>query len=271
MHRFYILFISVMVLLLSSCSNYQKLLKNPDPAIKYEAALEYFAKKDYMRSLTLLQDITPVYRGTEKAENILYLIASSNFHQRDYISARHYYSVYISSYPRGKYIEEVKYMNALSFYKESPEPKLDQTASSKAIELFNDFLLEYPKTDKLVQIQLLVSELQEKLAERELISATLYYNIGNYRGNNYYRSAIVTAENALKDYPKSKFKEDFSILVVRSKYQEAIQSVENKLYERSVVALDECIYFLQEYPTSNYIKEVQQLKLELEKIIIKFT
>ena len=72
--------------------------------------------------------------------------------------------------------------------------------------------------------------------------------------------------NKTKDYPKSKFKEDFSILVVRSKYQEAIQSVENKLYERSVVALDECIYFLQEYPTSNYIKEVQQLKLELEKI-----
>jgi outer membrane protein assembly factor BamD len=271
MHKLYFLLLAGLLLLLSSCSDYQKLLKNPDPAVKYEAALTYFEKKDYMRSLTLLQDVTPFYRGTDKAENILYLIATSYFNQRDYISARHYYAVYVTSYPRGKHLEEVKYMNALSYYKESPEPKLDQTASVKGIELFNDFLIDYPKTDKAIQIQILLQELKEKLAEREFISATLYFNIGNYRGNNYYRSAIVTAENAIKDFPASKFREQFAILLVRSKHQEAIQSVETKLYERSTIALDECVYFLQEFPTSTHLKEVQQLKLELEKIINKFT
>ncbi len=271
MRTIWIIFIGVMIFTLSSCSDYQKLLKNPDPNVKYEAALNYFEKKDYMRALSLLEDVTPFFRGTEKAENILYLIATSHFNQRDYLSARHYFAVYATTYPRGKHYEEAVYMQALSYYKESPEPKLDQTPSIKAIELFNNFLIEFPKSVRTIQITLLISELEEKLAEREFISATLYYNIGNYRGNNYYRSAIVTAENAIKDFPKSKFREQFALLLVRSKYQEAIQSVESKLYERSVTALDECIYFIQEFPSSTSISEVERIKRELETIIKKLT
>ena len=271
MRKLYILFLGGLLFLLSSCSDYQKLLKNPDPLVKYQAALSYYEKADYARALILLEDVTPFYRGTDKSENILYLIASSYFQQRDYLSARHYYQAYTTSYPKGKHFEESAYMHALSYYKESPEPKLDQSSSAKAIELFNNFLIEFPKTDKAVQIQILVQELKEKLAERELISTLLYYNIGNYRGNNYYRSAIVTAENALKEYPQSKLKEDFAIIIVRSKHQEAIQSVDAKLYERSTIAFDECTYFLQEYPTSKHLKEVLQLKEDLGKIIQKLT
>ena len=79
--------------------------------------------------------------------------------------------------------------------------------------------------------------------------------MGNYRGNNY-RAAIVTAQNAINDYPNSQYKEDYSIIIVRAKYKEAINSVQEKLKQRCEDALDECYYFSQEYPEDDEILDV---------------
>ncbi len=46
-------------------------------------------------------------------------------------------------------------------------------------------------------------------------------------GNNY-QSAIITAQNALKEYPYTRYKETLSMLILKSKYQEAVQSIEKK-------------------------------------------
>lgn len=69
--------------------------------------------------------------------------------------------------------------------------------------------------------------MQDKLTLKELQNAQLYYNLGNFMGNNY-RSAIIVSENALKNYPFSKYKEDFEFLILKSKFQEARQSVAEK-------------------------------------------
>ena len=47
---------------LSSCK-FQQLMKSTDNAMKYEKAKEYYAKGDYLRAYTLLEDISPAYKG----------------------------------------------------------------------------------------------------------------------------------------------------------------------------------------------------------------
>ena len=257
------------LLVFSSCGSYQKLLKNPDPEVKYQAALVYYGKQDYTKAVTLLEDVSSFYKGTEKAENILYLLSSSYFNQKDYVSATHYYKLYVSSYLRGGHYEECLYMEAFCYYKESPIPKLDQTATTKGIEKFKAFIETYPNSDYAPNAKKYVIELEEKLAERELLNTKTYFNIGNYRGNNYYRAAIVTAENALKDYPDSQYAEDFSFLIVQSKYEEAVQSVAEKATKRSEDALDECYYFLREYPKTEQKREIQRITNYLQKILKK--
>ena len=44
-------------LLLSSCGEYNKLLKSTDYEYKYEAAKNYFAKGQYSRAATLLNEL----------------------------------------------------------------------------------------------------------------------------------------------------------------------------------------------------------------------
>lgn len=80
--------------------------------------------------------------------------------------------------------------------------------------------------------------MQDKLVMKEYLSAKLYYNLGNYLGNNY-ESCVITAQNALKDYPYTNMREDLSILILRAKYEMAVFSVEDKREERYREAVDE--------------------------------
>jgi outer membrane protein assembly factor BamD len=60
----------------------------------------------------------------------------------------------------------------------------------------------------------------------------------------------VTAQNALNDYPYSPLREDFAVLVMKSKYELAQMSVESKKLNRYQDAEDECYGFINEFPES---------------------
>ena len=57
-------------------------------------------------------------------------------------------------------------------------------------------------------------------------------------GNNY-ESAIIVAQNALKDFPYSKYKEDFDFIVLKAKFQEAKNSIDEKKGDRYREVVDE--------------------------------
>jgi outer membrane protein assembly factor BamD len=112
----------------------------------------------------------------------------------------------------------------------------------------------------------MIFELQDKLVQKELLSARLYYNLGNYMGNNFL-SCVVTAQNALKDYPYTHYREDLSILILKSKYEMAIYSVEEKKGERYRETIDEYYAFVNEFPESKYLKEAEKIFKESKEII----
>ena len=81
------------------------------------------------------------------------------------------------------------------------------------------------------------------------MNAQLYYNLGTYMGNNY-ESAIIVAQNALKDFPYSKYKEDFDFIVLKAKFQEAKNSIDEKKGDRYREVVDEYYGFINNYPDS---------------------
>ena len=116
----------------------------------------------------------------------------------------------------------------------------------------------YPQSAKHQEAQQMIFELQDKLVMKEYLSAKLYYNLGNYMGNNY-QSCVITAQNALKDYPYTNLREDLSILILRAKYELAVYSVEERKQERYREAVDEYYAFKNEFPESKYLKEAERI------------
>ena len=197
---FILLIMVALTSVLTGCGEYQKLLKSRDPEEKYQAALNYFNQKQYVKSQTLLDDVANYYKGTERSEDVLAYLARSYMGQKAYESATNYYEAYVRNYPKGKYAAEAYFQLGHCQYLDSPDARLDQAITRKAIDAFTHFVELYPESPYAEQAYREMSELYDKLALKELKSAQLYYNLGTYLGNNYL-SCEITCKNALKNYP----------------------------------------------------------------------
>jgi len=251
---------------LSSCGEYNKLLKSTDTEYKYEAAKNYFAQGKYSKTATLLEDMIIPLKGTDKAEESLYMLAMSYYNQGDYSTASHYFTTYYNTYPKGTFVELARFHSGKALCLDTPEARLDQSGTYKSIQELQNFIDLYPQSAKKQEAQDMVFALQDKLVLKEYLAAKLYYNLGNYMGNNYL-SCVITAQNALKDYPYSKLREELSILVLRSKYEMAVQSIEEKKTDRFRETVDEYYAFKNEFPESKYIKEVEKIFKESSKVV----
>lgn len=252
--------------ILSSCGEYNKVLKSTDYEYKYEAAKGYFAKGQSNKAAVILEELIPIMKGTSNAEESLYMLAMTYYNQGDYVTASHYFNTYYTTYPRGVYTELARFHSGKALYLDTPEPRLDQSSTFKAIQELQMFMEYFPGSNRRDLAQEMIFTLQDKLVEKEYLSAKLYYDLGSYTGNssysstgNNYQAAVITAQNVLRDYPYTKMREELSILILRAKYDMAKESVAEKKEERMREAIDEYYAFKNEFPDSKYTKEVEAI------------
>jgi len=259
-------FLLIVILTFVSCGDYQKLLKSNDAELKYTKAVEYFEKGDFMRASTLFDAVASYYKGTDRSETVLNYMAKSYMGQKDYASASEYYKTYVKTYPKGKYVIEAKYMIGYCFYLDSPDARLDQTPTYDAISAFQQFVDMYPESERVPEAVKLLEELNNKLAYKAFLNAKLYYNLGNYLGNNC-ESAVIAAQNALKKYPSTSYREQLSMLVLQSKYEQAVQSVTEKKVERYRATIDEYYNYTNEFPDGKLRKQADKILSDSKKIV----
>src|SRR4051812_48869303 len=77
-------FISLLAIAIYSCSKFDKLVKSSDYELKYKKALEYYNHGNYTNAMTLLEELIPVFKGTERAEEVYYYYSYCNYNQGDY-------------------------------------------------------------------------------------------------------------------------------------------------------------------------------------------
>ena len=275
MKRFFLV-LSGAVLLLSSCNQYNNVLKTADYDYKYEAAKEYFTKGQYSRAATLLGTLVTLMKGTSRGEECLYMLAMSEFSDGNYDVAYSYFKKYYQSYPKGVYVEYARYYAGCSLFESVPDTRLDQSNTTAAVKEFQEFLDYYPYTKLKDRAQEMVFALQDKMVEKEYQAAKLYYELGSYMtncayGGSNYEACVVTARNALLDFPYAspERREEFSILILRAKFQLAQQSVEEKRVDRYRDTIDEYYGFVNEFPESKYLKDAQQIFAQSEKYVDK--
>ena len=160
-----------------------------------------------------------------------------------------------------------RYYSGLSYYNDSPDPRLDQSITYKGIEELQMYLDYYPRGEKVKEAQDMIVKLQEKLVEKEFLNAMTYFNIGNYLGRNYFESAVITAQNALKTFPYTQRKEEFLMLILRARYKEAQESINERKGERYRNTIDEYYAYINEYPDGKYKKEAESIFNDASKYI----
>lgn len=248
----------VLGMALVSCSEYQKLLKSTDYELKYTRAMEYYQAEEYTRAATLFEELMGVYRGSDKAEKLTFTYANALYELKDYMTAGHYFQLLVKTYPASDYNEEAQFMNAFCKYKLSPKARLDQTYTYESISEFQLFINMFPNSGRVTEATRLMDEMRDKLVYKSYLSAKLYFDMGTYRGNNYL-SAVIAAQNSLKEFPDTKYREELSFLILDAKHIQAVKSIETKQEDRARDAVDEYYSFINEFPESKYLKKAEEI------------
>lgn len=246
-------FISLLILaIVAGCSKFRKIEKSEDWRVKYEAALNYYNKKDYYRSAILFEQILPIVRGLPEGEKVEFYLAYCQYNERTYLLASNQFRTFFETYGRSSLAEEAHFMYAYSLYVASPAENLDQKNSIEAINAMQNFLNRYPGSKFSERAVEVITTGQVKLERKGFENAQQYLKL------KYYQAAVIAFENFKKNFPDSKYLEEVAYMKVQAQFKLAEQSITAKQLERYNATLEYYQELLDNFPQSSFLKEAQR-------------
>ena len=237
----------------TSCtSDFGKILKSKDYDYQLKKADEFFYKKKYKQAEELYIQLFPIFKGTQKFEDLYYKYAYCSYFQKNYEDAENLFKGFLEVFPNSPKEEEISYMHAYMYYLQSPKIELEQTNTSRAIGMMQTFINTHPNSSRLKTAFDVIDKSRAKLEQKEFQSAALYYKL------QHYRAAGITFTNLLNNYPESLKGDEYKLMSIKSFYQFAKLSVIEKQQERYEKVVAEYNDFTDRFPESKLLKDAQE-------------
>ncbi|MCU7614664.1 outer membrane protein assembly factor BamD [Chryseobacterium sp. GMJ5] len=248
------------IAVVSACTSQQdKAMKSADKTFILKAANENFAKKKWKNALALYDRLPNLVAGTDDAPNVVFNSAYANYYDKNYRLAGNQFKNFAVSFPQDNRKEEASYMSALCYYEGSMDYNLDQSSTELAINELQDFLNNYPNSERSKNISTLIDELSYKLEFKAYENARQYFKIADYK------STSAAFENVLEDFPSTKLRPKIYDYMMKSKYLLAQNSIYDLKEERIDNALSFSRQVEKELPNTEYSKTAVELREKLEK------
>ena len=253
----------LLVLLFSSCSEYQKALKTEDISEKFTLGTALFDSGKYSKANRLFAQIVPSYRGKPQAEKLTYMYAKSFYLMKDYHLSGYQFERFENAYPNSEKVEEASFLSAKSYYMLSPVYSKEQKETAQAIEKLQLFINKFPDSQYLVEANALVKELDFKLETKAFEIAKQYNKIAYYDASDY-EASIKAFDNFLLEYPGTSYRESAMFYRLDSAHTLAINSVISKKEERLKIASGHYNAFKRAYATSEFMEQADEMNKELQ-------
>tara|TARA_B110000444_G_scaffold34577_1_gene29976 strand:+ start:11026 stop:11832 length:807 start_codon:yes stop_codon:yes gene_type:complete len=253
LNKLYSFFLILLVSISFSCNEFQKVLKNDDIKTKYDLAEKYYESQDFKRASRLFEQIKPKYRGKPQGERITFFYANCLLNTKKYLLSAFEFESFVKAYPLSDKVEDASYLSAYSYYKLSPEHNLDQKETTEAAEKMQEFINNYPNSQKMSLANDLVQELRIKLEFKAFGIAKQYNTIRDYK------SAIIVLNDFISDYPGTPYREDALYYLLDSSYELAVNSIDSKKLQRLQDVKKIYDELLEIYPESKYKEKSNKL------------
>ncbi|NQY06288.1 MAG: outer membrane protein assembly factor BamD [Flavobacteriaceae bacterium] len=246
-------------IILSSCGEYQKAIKSDDVKVKFDMGTALYEEGKYAKAQRLFALIVPNYRGKPQAEKLMYMYSDTFYQTEDYYLAAFQFDRFVKAYPKSDRLDDASFKSAKSSYHLSPRFSLDQNDTEKAITKMQEFINSYPNSDKIVEANAVIQELEDKLEKKQFEIAKQFHKISDFK------TAIKSLDNFVEDHPGSKRKEEALYLKFDSAYKLAMLSVESKKAERLQNAKNYYNKFKADYGSSEFLEQASESFEDIEK------
>ena len=252
--------ILAIALVLLSCNKEHRLaMASADKDYILKVANKEFEKKKWTDALALYERLTNLVAGTDDAPEVLYKSAFAEYYDKNYKLAGYHFKRFAESFPKDSRREEAAYMSALCYYEGSQDYNLDQANTNSAINELQDFINNYPSSERAKNINEMIDELNYKLEFKAYENARQYYKMADYK------AADIAFENVLNDFPATKLKPKIFNYILKSKSELAINSIYDLKKERLENALAFTRTAEKEFPGTDNAKDAVELREKLQK------
>jgi len=240
-----LLFLSVLV---AGCSSSSLNTIDFTADKKLEYALKLFHDEDYLDAVQEFQSIILQFPGNAVIDDAQYYLAQSRFERHEYIMAAYEFSKLIKQMPASEYVPTAQFMLADSYYELSPDYRLEQQYTGKAIQEFQAFIDFFPTNEKVKDAEKKIAELNIKKAHKEFNTATLYEDM------HFYKAATEYYENVVEEYHDT----PYAPMALYKKIKLLVDK------EKNTEALIDSKRFIEKYPEDPNFNEIEELKTSLE-------
>ncbi|MFZ1082086.1 MAG: outer membrane protein assembly factor BamD [Candidatus Kryptoniota bacterium] len=205
--------------LLASCSSTQELVMQ-GAGETFRHAMELLNDKDYLKAIDQFDIVVKQYPASAYADSAQFYLAETYFDETEYVTAAFEFGNVFGNYPSSKLAPEARFKIAKCYAAETPRIQLDQQSSQKAIDAFQNFIDYYPNNPLVPDAEKEITELRNKLAQKDYETAQLYAKM------SYYKAATVYYDIILDQYHDSNAADKAAIgkvrvLIERHKAEEA--------------------------------------------------
>jgi len=258
------------IILFNSCGEFQRTIGKGTMEERYKMAVKLYEAKEYNKALRLFEIVTPHYRGKPQMERIQFMVAQSNFNTRSYTLSGYYFDRFTKNYPKSSKKEEAAFLSAYSYKLASPRFSLDQTDTNKAMTSFQQFINDYPDSDRIEEANKHYKELRYKLEKKRFEIGKTYYRTAVTDFRNY-KAAIVTFDNLISDYLGTKLKEEALYYRFRAYHDLVLVSTVRKKSERIDEAIAAYDKLVRNFPETQFLAEsdkmLNNIKEEQKKLV----
>lgn len=256
MHFFRFLSFLGFILLITSCSGYNRIVKSDDYDLKLQRAEELFDERSFNRALVLYEQVYQRFPKDEKGEVSYFKMGKTYYELEDFYMSGYYFSNFIQRFPSSKKVEESLYYSAMSSVQNSPSKALDQKETETAIVELQYFVTRFPDSRLVDSCNAIMDRLRGKLELKALDAVKLYDRMERFN------AAKTSAMNFLEEYPRSEHKVDVAYIMIMNSSKLAHRSVFSKKKER----LEDVSTLYNKYRDDLQISRyTSKLMLEVEK------
>ncbi|RKE95078.1 outer membrane protein assembly factor BamD [Ichthyenterobacterium magnum] len=264
-----LIYILLIAVVFSSCSEFQKALKSEDTATKFKLGTELYEQGKYSKAHRLFAQIVPNYAGKPQAEKLMFMYANSSYMMKDYYISGHQFERFENRYSKSEKVEEASFLSAKSYYHLSPVYSKEQQETKEALEKLQLFINKYPDSKLLPEANKLIKELDYKLEKKAFEIAKQYNKIAYFESSDY-EAAIKAFDNFLADYPGTSFREQAMFYRLDSAYRLGINSIESKKQKRLDIALGYFNAFKRYYGESELIEDAEKMNQDMLSALEKY-
>jgi outer membrane protein assembly factor BamD len=185
------LLISLIFIPFTGCTGKGKLTHEETCHKRFEKLHTKYLDGKYSLIRESLSDLLATCSGSGFIEQALYELAESHFNLKEWIEAKAEYTNLLRDFPNSEYAEKSHYRRAECSMKMILSPDRDQAQTDEAIEDFELFLANFPKSALADSAKQKIFFLIKQKARKDIQIASLYMKMDEYQAAAIYLKGVL--------------------------------------------------------------------------------